>query len=237
MRKRPSIVRLCALFSILFLILIYLVLYFFPTVKSINRLKRETKDIYSKIEEFGKIETNFSFPDEREQHYFLGAGREFKSKIPKIRGKGDYIDLLAAISDYLVNRARKDGIPDPGIKPGADQEGITVEGNLKYRTVILSFKGNLRSGLLFINHIPWGDFYLVPGTITLTRGDSFPVFLLTVKIYYFAGKSASSGGKQGKSVDEGLTIDVDAGILTDKVYHNIPGESRKRELQGDFGSI
>lgn len=200
-------------------------------------MKRETNDIHSKIEEFGEVESNFSFPDKKERRYFLIAAGELKDRIPKIRGKGDYTDLSAAISDYLEKRAREAGIPDPVIKPGTDQVGITVQGNLKYRTVILSFKGDLRSGLHFINHIPWGDFYLVPGTITLTHGDTFPLFSLALKVYYFAGKAASPGFRQGKSIETGLEIDSDAEILSDKVYHNLPGESRKRELQGDFGSI
>ncbi|MCK5059519.1 MAG: hypothetical protein KAT34_22910 [Candidatus Aminicenantes bacterium] len=162
MKKRNFLIRLTGILSILLLTALYMLLYFFPTVTEINRLKREIKDTRLKIEEFAEIERQFSFPDRKEREYFARAEREFKIKVAKVRGKGELARLIRDISGYFSDLAEKDGVVDLTLKSKIDEPAVTVRGNLKYRRTVMSFSGDLKRGLTFINHIPRCNSYLTP---------------------------------------------------------------------------
>ncbi len=100
-------------FGILFLVLLvvlYFIAYFFPTLKGLNRTKREIKDINLKISDFVKMENAFSFSDEGERSYFKAAEKELADKIPIIKTREDLIRLYTEISNYIQQIAERDGI-------------------------------------------------------------------------------------------------------------------------------
>lgn len=237
MRKRNLLIRAAAILTILLLIFLYLVFYFFPTVKSINLLKREVKDLNLKMADFGEIESNFSFPDEKEKQYFTAAEKETKREIRQVRGKGDINKLVTAVSGYLQKRAQKDGVTKLTIKHEIDSPAVILRDNLKYRNINLSFSADLQSGLNFINHIPYGNFRVSAGRVTLSGSQSSLLFSVAVRIYYFAGKAAASPPEPGGVDETGLEIDADSEALLVRVYTLMPGEFRRRELPREFGAI
>lgn len=235
MRKRNVMIRITGILSILFIIFLYLILYFFPAVTNINRLKRNVKDTRLKIEEFVEIEKRFAFPDKKETEYFAMAEREFERKVPRVKGKGDLARLLGDISGYFSDLAEKDGIVNLTLKFEFNEPAVNVRDNLKYRRMHVSFSGDLKKGLTFINHIPRCDSYLTPGAITLSTHEGSLLFSTIVKIFYFAGQAA--GSKHGTEYEAGLEIDFDSEVLLERVYHNIPERFPPTELPAEFGTF
>ena len=187
-----------------------------------------------KTEEFVEIERQFSFPDKKETEYFARAEREFARKVPRVKGRGDLARLLGDISGYFSDLAEKDGAVNLTLKFEFDEPAVSVRDNLKYRRMYMSFSGDLKKGLTFINHIPRCDSYLTADTVTLSTREGSLFFSTVVKIYYFAGQAA--GRKQGTE-HEGFEIDFDSEILLEQVYHNIPESFPKTELPPEFGSF
>lgn len=237
MRKRNLMIRLTGILSVLLLIVLYLVLYLFPTVKSINRIKRDVKDINLQTEEFGEIESDLSFPDEKEKEYFQRAERDFKKRIAKIKGQAGLTKLKSNISDYFYKLAEQDGIANLKINSRPGEAGIKVGDNLKYRNIYLNFSGDLKNALNFINHLPYGDPYLTAGNISLSKENTVPSYSVVVKIYYFSGKAPAAGSQGGIDIETGLEFDFDSELLLDRVYHNFPEKYRRKELPPEFGAL
>jgi len=212
-----------------------MLLYFFPTVTEINRLKREVKDTRLKAEEFAETEKHFTFPDKKETEYFIRAEREFKRKVAKVKGKGDLSRFIRGTSGYFSDLAEKDGVENLTLKSGLDEPAIKVWDNLKYRRMVMNFSGDLKKGLNFINHIPWCNSYLTIDKVTLSNRENSLLFSVVVKLYYFAGPAADR--KHGTKYEGGLEIDFDSEILLEHVYHNIPEKFPKTELPQEFGTI
>ncbi|MCK4766420.1 MAG: hypothetical protein KAW12_29765 [Candidatus Aminicenantes bacterium] len=234
MKKGRLMVGISGILLIIAVVFVYLSFYFFPTVEDINKYRREAKDIKARLADFGQVERNFSFPDEKEEDYFEKAGKEFKNKIPKIRGKGDLARLLDPVSGYLRELAGADGIAALVIEPGSEEAGKEAAGFLKYRVMLLRFTGELGKGLNFINHIPWGKYYIGVDKITLSGSGELPGFGVKLRVYYFAtgGASAQTDAARdtAKTGEGGLEIDFDSEILLERVYYNVPERYIKREL-------
>lgn len=230
-------IRVTGILSILLLIVLYYLIYFSPTVKSINRIKREVKDINLQTEEFGEIESDLSFPDEKEDEYFKQAEKDFIKKIPRIRGQAGLKKLITKVSDNFSGLAKRDGIANFKIDSRPGEGGIKAGDSLKYRNIYLSFSGDLKSALNFINHLPYGDSYLTAGNISLAKDSSLPLYSVVIKIYYFSGKAQVSGSRGGIDLETGLEIDFDSELLLDRVYHNVPERFRKRELLQESGAL
>jgi hypothetical protein len=206
-------------------------------VKSINRLKREVKDVNLQMKEFGEIESAFSFPDQKEQEFFRRAERDFKRKIPAIRGQGDLTKLVSKVSGYFHNLAQQESIANLKINAQPGEPGIKVGDNLKYRKIYLRFSGDLKNALYFINHLPYCDVYLTAADISLAKENTALVFTVAVKIYYSPGKTPVSGSPGGIDLGSGLEIDSDSEFLLERVYRNSPKKYRKKELPPEFGSL
>lgn len=230
-------IRLTGILSILMLIVLYYIIYFSPTVKRINRIKREVKDINLQIEEFGEIEGDLSLPDEKEKKYFRGAEKDFIKKISRVRGQAGLKKLITKISDSFYGLATQDGIANLKIDSRPGEGGIKIGDNLKYRNIYLSFSGELKNALNFINHLPYGDSYLGAGNILFSKDNSVPLYSVVIKIYYFSGKAPAAGSQGGIDMETGLEIDFDSELLLDMVYHNFPGKFSKKELPQEFGAL
>ena len=56
--------------------------------------------------------------------------------------------------------------------------------NLNHQLVYLSFTGELKQALLFINRLPWSDYYLRPHNIMVSSGGEAPFYMVFLKVYY-----------------------------------------------------
>lgn len=227
MKRRKLVIRLSFIAAIVMVAALYMLLYFFPTVKTINRSRREAKHLSLKLEDDRLDRINFSFPDEREEKIFSKTKGELKRRLPKVRGRNDFSKLVTAVSAQLLKLAAEEGILDLAIEADAKHRVGGKPGGLRSRYLFLHFSGALPVGLSFINHIPWGDHFLAVDEIVLTEGKVSPVYQVTVKIYYAAGKEPV------EAFD--VEIDPDSEILLDNVYRYAPAKPQKRELPTPFG--
>jgi hypothetical protein len=55
---------------------------------------------------------------------------------------------------------------------------------MAHQTVFLTFSGNVRSAMNFINHIPWSNYYLRPDTITVSVSEAAPYYMVYLNVYF-----------------------------------------------------
>lgn len=250
------------IFGIVFLIvaaILYFLLYFVPTIESINRYRRQLKDTNLKIADYMKVENSFTFANQQEEGIIATAEQELTGKIPEIKSREDFITLFTRIANDLQQQAKQDGIFNLVLKSQskelqvdasslssdkktlgallsytaqrlsrlrkeqevamnrriitdatsttAVQQPSAIPRNLeelvpgvKYHTITMSFTGELKAALNFINHIPWSAYYLKEEKILVSSGDMFPYYIVFLQVYYLdrresAGTRANVGGR------------------------------------------
>jgi hypothetical protein len=119
MRRKYFFSKIVAAVVLIMVVVVYFFFYFIPSLEAINRYKRQVKDMKLKIADFKKASSSFSFPDQRERHYFLRLERELTAKIPEVANRDDFIRLFTGISAYIRELAQRDGIYNLVIEPGS----------------------------------------------------------------------------------------------------------------------
>jgi hypothetical protein len=243
MRHKNLFMKIAGILSLIFLVIIYVLLYFIPTLKSINRYKRQLKDMNLKILDFSRMESDFSFSDEGERNYFARTNRELSGKIPEVRSREDFITLNTKISNYIQKLAEKDGILNLVKKPDEEQKGAPVKGfslrlnNVKSLTITLNFTGKIKNAVNFINHIPWSDSYLSEDRILISAGDILPYYIVVLKIYYIDLQEQTAGvGKDSEKSQENLIIDYNSEVLLNRIDPEFTEPFPKKELPTEFSS-
>lgn len=244
MKGKNLLVKIAGILSLIFLIIVYVLLYLFPALKSINQYKRQLRDMNLKISDFAKMESDFSFSDERERSYFARTDRELSGKIPEVRNREDFIALLTKISNYIQNLAEKDGILNLVMKPDESQKGAPGKGfsgqlkNVKSHTITLSFTVKIKNAVNFINHIPWSDYYLSEDRILVSTGDIYPYYIVFLRIYYIDLQEQAAGvAKDSQESQENLVIDYDSEVLLNPIDPELTEPFPKKELPPGSGRM
>jgi hypothetical protein len=243
MRRKNLFIKIAGILSFIVLIIIYFLLYLFPALKSINRYKRQLKDMNLKILDFTRMESDFSFSDERERSYFARTDGELLGKIPEVRTREDFITLFTKISNYIQKLAEKDGILNLVLKPDEEQKGVLGKGfsarlkNVKSHTITLSFTAKIKTAVNFINHIPWSDYYLSEDRILVSAGDIFPYYIVFLRIYYIDLREQIAGVvMDSEKSQESLVIDYNSEVLLNRIDPELTESFPKKELPHEFGS-
>ena len=242
MRRKNLFIKITGIVSLISLILIYFLLYFIPALKSINRYKRQLKDMNLKISDFARMESDFSFSDERERNSFAQTDRELPGKIPEIRTREDFVTLFTKISNYIQKRAEKDGISNLVMKSDEEQKRAPGKGfsarlkNVKSQSITLSFTGEIKKAVNFINHIPWSDYYLSEGRILVSAGDILPYYIVFLRFYYIDLQEQTAGlVKDSEKNQESLIIDHNSEVLLNRINPEFTEPFPKKELPPEFG--
>jgi len=110
MRKRFWLYKIAGIAFLIFVIILYFLLYFLPTVKEISLYKRQFKDMKQKIADYIKMENAFTYSDSQESQYFERSERDLGDRIPKIVNREEFIALFTRVSNEVRDLARQDGI-------------------------------------------------------------------------------------------------------------------------------
>ncbi|MCP5103645.1 MAG: hypothetical protein GY950_09715 [bacterium] len=110
MKNKYLFIKIFGIAFLIFLIIVYFLVYFIPSIEEINRRKRELKDMNFKIESFLNMEKEFSFADQREQQLLSSVDQGLKDRIPEVKNREDFISLFTRVLDYIKTRAHTDGI-------------------------------------------------------------------------------------------------------------------------------
>lgn len=105
--------------------------------------------------------------------------------------------------------------------------------NLHYRTVYLTFSGNLPNAVNFINHIPWCGHYIRPDHITVSAGDMSAYYFVFLRVYFIDLRSGSSPSSQPA---DDIMIDFHSPMLLRRVYEEPIEAYPRQELPRKFGS-
>jgi len=233
---------LAVIFLIIFIFALYILLYLLPTVKAISRYKREIKDMKLVISDFVKMEKRFLFSNEREKNYFTQSQEELKNKIPEVKTREDFTKRFAEVSEYIQNLADRDGITKPVLTlisdSGSRSPISSILKGVKYQTISLRFTGPIKNVMNFINHIPWGSYYLSEDKILIAAGDNFPNYTVFLKIYYIDSSQEDEHSLTAESASgdsEGLVIDYNSAILLRPIHGGLVEKRPKKELSSQFG--
>lgn len=71
-----------------------------------------------------------------------------------------------------------------GPTPTAAAQPAPMLEDLNHQLVYLSFTGELKQALRFINRLPWSDYYLRPHNIMVSSGGETPFYMVFLKVYY-----------------------------------------------------
>ncbi len=242
MRLKNLFTKIAGILSLIVFIIIYVLVYLFPALKSINRHKRQLKDMNLKILDFTRMESDFSFSNEQERSYFARTDRELLEKIPGVRTREDFVTVSTTISNYIKKLADKDGILNLVIKSHEEQKGAVEKRfsarfkNVKAHTITLSFTGKIKNGVNFINHLPWSDYYLSEERILVSAGDTFPYYIVLLKIFYIDLQEQAPGvEKEGEENQESLVIDYESEVLLNRIDPALTEPFPKKELPAKFG--
>lgn len=243
MKRKNLLIKIIGILSLFFLIILYVLLYLFPALKSINQYKRQLKDMDLKISDFARMESDFSFSNERERSYFARIDQELSGKVPEIKTREDFIALSTKISNYIQKLARKDGILNLVMKPDEGKKGTQAKGisarfkNVKFHTMTLSFTGKVKNAVNFINHIPWSDYYLSEDRILISVGNIFPYYVVFLRVYYIDLQEPTAGVEKGsRENQESLVIDYDSEVLLNPIDPGLTEPFPKKELPPGYGS-
>jgi hypothetical protein len=199
MKNKDLIYKIFGIVLLIAAVILYFLLYLIPSLKSINRSKRQLKDTQLEIADFIKTESDFTFSDQRENRYFEQAEQELRGKIPEVKSREDIIALFAKISAYIQQSAQRDGILNLVLKPDSRELSVNTPGtgalpagsglaslvnHVKYHTLTLSFTGELKNALNFINHLSWCEYYLSEAKIRISAGEIFLNYIIFLKIYF-----------------------------------------------------
>lgn len=90
---------------------------------------------------------------------------------------------LNKIRSERDNLKRRSGPMVPSGQPVLPTTPPLLEG-MTHQTVFLTFSGNVRSAMNFINHIPWSEYYLRPDTISISVSETAPYYMVYLNVYY-----------------------------------------------------
>ena len=110
MKKKYLFIKIFGIAFLIFFIFAYFLFYFIPSIETINRHKRELRDMNYKIKNFLDMKTKFSYTNQREDDIFKAVDDDLKDRCPEIKSKEDFIGLFTEVFDYIKQRARTDGI-------------------------------------------------------------------------------------------------------------------------------
>lgn len=110
MKSKYFIIKVAGILFFMLVSVLYFILYFMPTVKSISKYKRDVKDINLKISDFVKAENAFTFSNRLERSYFMQSDIDLKKGIGVIRSREDFIQLFTNIAGKIRSTAQRDGL-------------------------------------------------------------------------------------------------------------------------------
>jgi len=112
MKGKTLRIRYLGITLFFFVAFLYLALYFLPTVKAINRLKREQREVSGKIADFQRTAGRFVFPDHRERELTAAARRELATALPVVTDREGEIARFNRLCGAIQSAAREEGIDD-----------------------------------------------------------------------------------------------------------------------------
>ncbi len=221
------------------LLLVFLVLYVFPSMKTVNKIKRDIKDYKLKIEDIKRERSVFTMFDKREATLILRIKKDLRRKVPVVKDKKSLLQLKEDALAHIMKLAGNLNIP--GIKAAsAPGKGLKTDAilslpgvnDLRALDLSLSFPADLKSGLEFINNISWWEKSIFTNKISIVPDTNRLFFTMVVKCFYFDNINQE---KEQRQDGETGPVDLNSPLLEEKIYNNLPERPVKKKLPEIYG--
>jgi len=126
MKNKYFLIKVFGIVGLIVFVLLYFLLYFIPSLKSISRYKRQLKDMNLKITHFVSQENTFTFSNQEERGYFKEVEKRLLDRIPEVATREDFILLFTRVSDHIQKLAREDGILNLVIKSDSAEFSVNA---------------------------------------------------------------------------------------------------------------
>jgi len=213
MKKGTYLKTISFLLFFFFLILIYLWIYVFPSIRKVNMLKREIKQYTLKIENAKIEKTIFIKGDKKEDLLFAECDSEFAKRLKE--WQNDKI----AFNRTIRNAGEKAGVSRLKISTETDENllSVTPEGKVvKQNKINLDFIAGLRYGAEFIRVLPLSGQYLLISDVNAVRSGVYYKFIVNTR-QLFAGEVKTDREQQHDNKKVNF-IDMNSPLLKRPVY-------------------
>ncbi len=112
MKNKYTLLKYLGIAGLVFITFLYLAFYFLPTLKAINRLKRDTREQSRQIDDYRRTAASFIYPDERERQLLAGVDPQVRERLPPVHDREEYIALFTRVFADVEARARLAGVTD-----------------------------------------------------------------------------------------------------------------------------
>lgn len=214
MKKKTFFGKFSFILFVLSLLLIYLWIYIFPSIKKISKLKRDIKEYSLKISNAHTEKAMFVHSDRRESLLFREAELEFSKRlaVPDISGNFAESEIRKIGEKAGINRLKIFGEPE-------ERESIysfSGSGRIKTKKTEMNFSAGFRYGAEFIRLLPGSEQYLLIKSIKAERSGLYYLFNIITE-YLFVGNN-DMGTIESVPEEQSDLIDMDSPLLKRPVY-------------------
>lgn len=237
MKTKPIIRIILLLGAVVAVISLYLFLYLYPAVKTINRIKRETSDCQIKI---GDIQKRLSFirlPDEKEREKVAFQNRRLRSELERtdpVPAPDSGQDKAEA---YLKELALRNGIGRLEITrrtPSDRLAGVGIRSfavpGLSARSLSFGFSARLKQASAFLASISAASANLIADHVEIRESSPEPDFRIIVKVAFLGPPEVPFAGDEAE-------VDIDSTLPLGRITEIPDEEIAAPDLSGEWSRI
>jgi hypothetical protein len=232
--KKKKLLRTVSLFSFFMsLILIYVWIYIFPSIKKVNILKREIRQLSQKTDT-ARNEGAFFIPgDKKESRLLHKAETVFKSTLGRLRHDDPGQDRWQPLQEFMTGasadcRLKNFNLVVAGSQAeDADENTATGFPGTGSIPTEMTFTSDPGSALRFISRLPEAPVYILIRKIDISRAGRYLSFRISAEILHVI--QAAPGDGESK---ESLLTDMNSPLLRRPVYLS---PIRLKEARGGKG--
>ncbi len=234
MRMKQVIRVILFLGVILTVVSFYLFLYFYPAVKTMNRIKRETTDVQMKIGNMEKTLLLIRRPDEREKESVALQDRRLQNELKRTDAIQESDSGRDKTEAYLKELALRTGIGALAVTrlaPSNRLAGIRLQSfsvpGMSARNLSLDFSARLKPALAFLASIQPDFAYLIVDHLEIRESNPDPGFLVIIKAAFLGPAEVLPGGNEPE-------IDIDSTLPLGPITAIPDEETAAPDLSGEW---
>ncbi len=216
MKKRDLFIKISFILLLFSLVLIYLWIYVFPSIKRINVMKRDIRECSLRISNAHTEKALFVHRDKKELQLFRKVNKEFsrKLRISDI-SEGSFGSIMRKMGQKAgIIGLKILEVEDPGKGAAVDSSFEGFMG-IKIKSTEFKFSAGFRYGAEFIRRFPDTGQYLLIKSIKAERSGLYYIFSVISEHHFISNNS-----RIGITGEEGQNdlIDMDSPFLKKPVY-------------------
>jgi hypothetical protein len=234
MRAKQVVRSILFLGAILTAVSLYLFLYFYPAVKTMNRIRRETADVQMKIGNMRKTLSVIRLPDDKEKERVVLQERRLQSELKQMDAAPTPDSRRNKTEAVLKQLALRTGIGTLGITrltPSDRLAGISIRSfavpGLSARSLSLCFSTRLDTASAFLASIPAACANLIVEHLEIRESNPEPDFHVIVKEAFLGPPEVPANGNEAE-------IDIDSTLPLDRVTEIPDEETVAPDLSGGW---